>query len=180
MPLTDSRAAHWGFAALFLALALLLLFLRLLPLGQTAGSFPGPDLMLCLIMAWVMRRPDYLPLSLIVVVVLAEDLILMRPPGLWTALVVLASEFIRSRAALTRELNFVVEWLLVTGLMMGILLVYRLVFALALLPQPPFGYSVVQVLWSIVAYPVVVGLSRLVLDLRKPATGETDDYGRRL
>lgn len=172
--------AHWGYRALFLGLALVILFLRLLPLGSDAGRFPGPDLLLCLIMAWVMRRPDYLPLGLIVVVVLVEDLILMRPPGLWTALVVLATEFIRSRAALTRELNFVVEWLLVTGLMVGMLLAYRLIFAMALLPQPPFGYAVVQVLWSALAYPLVVGASRLVLDLKKPATGETDDYGRRL
>lgn len=174
------RAAHWGYRALFLGLAILLLFLRLLPLGADAGRFPGPDLVLCMIMAWVMRRPDYLPVWLIAAVVLAEDLILMRPPGLWTALVVMGSEFIRSRAALTRELNFVVEWLLVTGLMVAMLLAYRLVFALALLPQLPFGFAVVQVLWSALAYPLVVGASRLVLDLRKPATGETDDYGRRL
>ncbi len=173
-------AAHWGYRTLFLALALLILFLRLLPLGSDAGQFPGPDLLLCLTLAWVMRRPDYLPLGLIVAVVLVEDLILMRPPGLWTALVVLATEFLRSRAALTRELNFVVEWLLVVGLMVGMLLAYRLVFAISLLPQPPFGYAIVQVLWSAVAYPFVVGASRLVLDLRKPATGETDDYGRRL
>lgn len=174
------RAAHWGYRALFLGLALLLLFLRLLPLGAEPGRFPGPDLILCMIMAWVMRRPDYLPVWLIAAVVLAEDLILMRPPGLWTALVVMGSEFVRSRAALTRELNFVVEWLLVTGLMVAMLLAYRLVFALALLPQPPFGFAVVQVLWSALAYPLVVGASRLVLDLRKPAMGETDDYGRRL
>ena len=174
------RAAHWGYRALFLGLALLLLFLRLLPLGAEPGRFPGPDLILCMIMAWVMRRPDYLPVWLIAAVVLAEDLILMRPPGLWTALVVMGSEFARSRAALTRELNFVVEWLLVTGLMVAMLLAYRLVFALALLPQLPFGFAVVQVLWSALAYPLVVGASRLVLDLRKPAMGETDDYGRRL
>jgi rod shape-determining protein MreD len=48
------------------------------------------------------------------------------------------------------------------------------------LPQPAFGYSVVQVLWSIAAYPLIVVASRLVLDLRKPAAGETDDFGRRL
>ncbi len=174
------RAAHWGYRALFLGLALLLLFLRLLPLGADPGRFPGPDLVLCMIMAWVMRRPDYLPVWLIAAVVLAEDLILMRPPGLWTALVVMGSEFIRSRAALTRELNFVVEWLLVTGLMVAMLLAYRMAFTLALLPQPPFGFAVVQVIWSALAYPLVVGASRLVLDLRKPATGETDDYGRRL
>jgi hypothetical protein len=65
---------------------------------------------------------------------LVEDLILMRPPGLWTAIVVLATEFLRSRTALTRELNFVVEWLLVSGLMVGMLLAYRLVFGLPL-PQ---------------------------------------------
>lgn len=178
--ISDWQSAPWGYRALFLGLALLLLFLRLLPLGNDAGAFPGPDLLLCLILAWVMRRPDYLPIGLIVLVVLVEDLVLMRPPGLWTVLVLLATEFIRSRVALTRELNFVVEWLLVTGLMVGMLLIYRLVFAIALLPQPPFGYSVVQTLWSAVAYPVVVGLSRLVLDLHKPATGETDVYGRRL
>jgi rod shape-determining protein MreD len=174
------RSAHWIYRALFVALALLILFLRLLPLAHSAGALPGPDLLLCLIMAWVVRRPDYLPLPLIVIVVLTEDLILMRPPGLWTALVVLATEFLRSRMALTRELNFVVEWLLVAGLMISMLLVYRIVFALALLPQPAFGFAVVQVLWSIVLYPVVVGLSRLVLDLRKPATGEVDSFGRRL
>ncbi len=174
------RAAHWGYRALFVAIFVALLFLRLLPLGSGAGRLPGPDLLLCLTLAWVMRRPDYLPVWLIAGVVLVEDLILMRPPGLWTALVVMVSEFIRSRVALTRELNFVVEWLLVSGLMVAMLLAYRLVFAMALLPQLPLGFALVQLVWSVLAYPVVVAASRLVLDLHKPATGETDDYGRRL
>lgn len=174
------RSAHWIYRALFLAIALALLFLRLLPLAHEAGDFPGPDLLLCVIFAWIMRRPEFLPLPLIVAVILVEDLILMRPPGLWTALVVLATEFLRSRVALTRELNFVVEWMLVSGLMLAMLLAYRLILGLALVPQPPFGFSIVQVIWSIGLYPVVVVLSRLVLDLRKPATGEVDDFGRRL
>ncbi len=170
----------WAYRALFLFLAVAVLFFRLLPLGSPAGSWPGPDLLLCLIMAWVMRRPDYLPVLLIVLVVLVDDLILMRPPGLWTALVVLATEFLRSRVALTRELNFVVEWLLVAGLMMAMLLAYRLVFAIAFLPQPGFGFALLQILWSMLCYPAVVMASRLALDLRKPATGEVDAMGRRL
>lgn len=172
------RTAPWGYRLLFLALAVFLLFVRLLPLGSTAGAFPGPDLMLCIMLVWVMRRPEFVPVWLIVAVTLTEDLILMRPPGLWTALVVMATEFLRSRTALTRELNFVVEWLLAAGLMIGMLLVYRLAFMLALLPQAPFGFAVVQMIWSILCYPVVVGLSRMVFDLRKPVTGGTDDYGR--
>ena len=160
--------------------ALALLFLRLLPLGSTAGDLPGPDILLCLIFAWTMRRPDYLPVLLIAAVVLLEDLIMLRPPGLWTGLVVLVSEIIRSRVALTRELNFGVEWLLVSAMMVVMLIVYRMAFGLVLLPQPPFGFAMVQVIWSIVCYPVVVGLSRYVLDLHKPAMGEVDAYGRRM
>lgn len=174
------RGSAWVYRALFVALFTALTFLKLLPLGGLAGDWPGPDLLLCLIFAWAMRRPDYLPVALIAGIVLIEDLLLMRPPGLWTALVVLATEFLRSRAELTRELNFAVEWLLVAGLMVGLLLAYRLSLAVVLVPQAAFGFSMVQTLWSILCYPVVVMLSRLAFDLRKPATGEVDAMGRRM
>ena len=169
-----------AYRLLFVGLAATLMFLRLLPLDSAAEGWPGPDLLLCLICAWTMRRPDFLPAGLIAAVVVMEDLLLMRPPGLWAALVVLAAEFIRARVALTRELTFAVEWLLVAGIMVSLFLTYRVVFAIALLPQAGFGFAMVQVIWSILCYPVVVAVSRLALDLRKPAMGETDAYGRRL
>ena len=174
------RQEHWIFRALFLALAAFLLFFRLLPLGNAPGTLPGPDLLLCLILAWVIRRPDFLPMPLILAVILIEDLVLMRPPGLWTAIVVLGTEFLRSRAALTRELNLLVEWMLISGVMLGMMLAYRLVLGVAFVPQPAFGFAAVQVLWSMALYPLVVALSQLTLDLRKPATGEVDNFGRRL
>jgi len=174
------RSSVWLYRAIFMGLALFLLFLKLLPLGSLAGDLPGPDLLLCLIFAWVVRRPDFLPVPLIALVVLLEDLLLMRPPGLWTALVLLATEFIRSRAALTRELAFVTEWLLVGGVMFALLISYRLAFAIAFVPQPGFGFALLQTLWSVLCYPLVVAASRFAFDLRKPATGEVDAYGRRL
>jgi rod shape-determining protein MreD len=174
------RSSVWFYRAIFVGLAAALLFLKLLPLGSLAGDWPGPDLLLCLIFAWVVRRPDFLPALLIAAVVLLEDLLLMRPPGLWTALVLLATEFIRSRAALTRELAFVTEWLLVAGVMVALLIAYRLAFAVAFLPQPGFGFALLQTLWSVLCYPIVVAASRLAFDLRKPATGEVDAYGQRL
>ena len=171
----------WMHRLIFALVAAFLMFLRLLPIHPAAaGSLPGPDFLLCLIFAWTMRRPEYLPLWLLAAILLMEDFLLMRPPGLWTALVILAAEFIRGRIALTRELNFGTEWLLVSGLMLAVFLAYRIIFALVFLPQPGFGYAVIQILWSILAYPAVVAVSRFVLDLRKPATGETDAYGRRL
>ncbi|WP_434613984.1 rod shape-determining protein MreD [Tabrizicola sp. M-4] len=174
------RSSVWFYRAIFVGLAAALLFLKLLPLGSLAGDWPGPDLLLCLIFAWVVRRPDFLPALLIATVVLLEDLLLMRPPGLWTALVLLATEFIRSRAALTRELAFVTEWLLVAGVMVALLIAYRLAFAVSFLPQPGFGFALLQTLWSVLCYPIVVAASRLAFDLRKPATGEVDAYGQRL
>jgi rod shape-determining protein MreD len=174
------RATVWFYRVIFVVAALILLFFRLLPLGTLAGHWPGPDLLVCLTLVWVMRRPDYLPVLLIAIVFLAEDLILLRPPGLWTAIMLLATEFLRGRAALTRELNFVVEWMLVAGLMVAMLLAYRLIFAMALLPQPGFGFALVQTIWSVLCYPLVVMASTLALDLRKPAMGEVDSYGRRL
>jgi rod shape-determining protein MreD len=174
------RSSVWFYRAVFVGIALVLLYARLLPLESTAGDLPGPDLLLCLIFAWATRRPDYLPVWLLTGVLLIEDMVLMRPPGLWTALVVVAVEFVRSRVALTRELTLVAEWAMVAGLMIACLLAYRLIFTVSFLPQPGFGFALMQVLWSILFYPVVVGASRLAFDLRKPATGEVDSYGRRL
>jgi len=172
--------APWAYRGLFLGLALLILFFRLLPLGQTPGSLPGPDLLLCLIMAWMVRRPEFLPMPIIVIVILVEDLFLLRPPGLWTALMVVATEFLRTRVALTRELNFPVEWMLISGIMLAMMLAYRLTLAVTFVPQPGFGVVLVQTLWSIGIYPVVVLMSQFVLNLRKPAMGEVDKAGKRL
>jgi len=170
----------WVYRALFVAISLGLLFLRLLPLGGEAGKWPGPDLMLCLMLAWVTQRPDHLPAVLIGLVVLVEDLVLMRPPGLWAAIVVLATEFLRARSALTRELGFAAEWVLIAVVMVAMLLGYRLIYSLTFLGQPDFGYAFARTLGSILMYPFVVWGLRVAINLRKPSTGETDTMGRRI
>ncbi|MGV8987534.1 MAG: rod shape-determining protein MreD [Cypionkella sp.] len=170
----------WLHRLIFLAVVVFITFLRLLPLDTTAGHLPGPDILLCLILAWMVRRPEYLPVTMIAVVVLAEDILLMRPPGLWTAVVLMGAEFVRARSALTRELSFGVEWLLVSGVMVAMFLANRLILAMAFLPQPVLGYALVQMVWSVLAYPAVVALSRYGLDLHKPAMGEIDSYGRKM
>lgn len=174
------RKSVWIYRGLFVLLALALLFLRLLPIGGEAGAWPGPDFLLCVMLAWVTQRPDHLPVLLIAAVVLAEDFILMRPPGLWTALVLLATEFLRARSALTRELGFTAEWLLIAGVMIAMMVVNRLVLAVAFVGQPGFGFVFAQTVGSILMYPVVVVLLRLAINLRKPSTGEVDAMGRRL
>ena len=176
-PLRRDVLVHRG---IYLLVVLALLFLRLLPLGDGAARLPGPDLVLCLTLAWLLRRPDYLPALLIAAVFFLEDLLLMRPPGLWTAVVLLGTEVLRSRIALTRELSFVVEWLFMAALMLAMFLGYRLILAVTFLPQVAFGYALAQVLASILFYPVVVWLSHVTLGVHKPGMGEVDEMGRRL
>jgi rod shape-determining protein MreD len=170
----------WFRRLVFALVALFLFYLRLLPLDSVAGQWPGPDLMLCLVLAWVVRRPEYVPVWLVAGVILMEDMLLQRPPGLWTALVVVASEFLRGRAALMRELNFAVEWFQAALAMLALLLVYRFVFILTLMPQPGFSYAMIQMAATILAYPVMAWISRHVLGVHKPAAGEVDARGRRL
>lgn len=169
-----------GHRLLFVALACALFFLRLLPLDTAAGRWPGPDLLLCLTIAWTLRRPDYLPIWLIAMVIFVEDILSLRPPGLWTALVIAGSEFLRSRMALMRGVNFGLEWVLVTALMAGIFLAYRLVLGFAVVPQVPLGQAALQFLATVLFYPAVVGLSWAAFGIDKPAMGEIDASGRRL
>jgi len=172
--------ATWLYRMIFVGLALAFLVLRLLPLGAEAGHWPGPDLTLCLMLAWVTQRPDHLPALMIVGIVLLEDMVLMRPPGLWAAIVLLATEFLRARSALTRELSFTAEWLLIAGVMVAMLLTWRLAFTLSFMDQPSFGFALAQTIATILCYPLVVGVLRWAINLRKPSTGEVDAKGRRL
>src|SRR6056297_633829 len=89
---------RWRYWLLFLAIAAVLFFVQLLPLDLQPGRFPGPDVLLLLAIAWVLRRPDFVPVLLVAAVFLLADILFMRPLGLWTALVVLGMEFLRARS----------------------------------------------------------------------------------
>jgi rod shape-determining protein MreD len=170
----------WAYRGLFVALALIALFVKLLPLGGLPGGLPWPDFLLCLTLAWVLRRPEYLPALVIAAVYLLADFLLMRPPGLWALLVLLGTEFLRSRSTLTRELGFVMEWMMVAGVLAAMVLGMRLVLAASMVPQPPLDMMLAQLTLTILAYPLVVMFSSYILNVHKPATGEVDAMGRRL
>ncbi|TVP70593.1 MAG: rod shape-determining protein MreD [Rhodobacteraceae bacterium] len=188
------------FMALFLFLAALMTFYRLLPTGgygfdatlseeerlvaaETVSLWTQmgvPDLLLCLTMAWVLRRPDLLPAPLIAGYFLLEDILLLRPPGLWAMIVLMGSEFLRRHAAQFRSYRFFSEFLLVAGLFVAMWLADRAVLAIVMVPQPALGLSFVHLLGTIAIYPAIVAISRFVFGLRKPATGELDALGQKL
>jgi len=159
--------------ALYVGIAIAFLFLRLLPLAPGRVHWPGPDLVLCLTLAWVLRRPEQAPVLIIGAVVLVEDLLLMRPIGLWAAITVLGTEAARTREARWSQQPFVVEWLRVAVLMALMVMAARVLMVLALLDVPPLGQVLLQWLASVAAYPAVVLAGALLLGLRRSAPGSS-------
>ncbi|MBM3604897.1 MAG: rod shape-determining protein MreD [Alphaproteobacteria bacterium] len=157
---------------LFLLVTWLLLFMRLLPLSAGVTGWPGPDLGLALILAWMLRRPDQLGAPVIVLVVLIEDVLLMRPLGLWTAVVLIGSEAARVREPRWRDQPFMVEWLRVAVLIGLMMLGYRFVQVLAVLPVAALGQVILQFLATVAAYPLVVFAARWLVGLRRMGRGD--------
>lgn len=176
-PLSRQRLFH---RALYIGVALLVLFLRLLPLSSGASGWPGPDITLAVTLAWLLRRPEYVPAVLVVAVMLVEDLMFQRPPGLWALIVLGGTEFLRDREASLRDLPFALEWLTISALLLAMVLANRLVLALMMVPQPALGLALLHLLATIAAYPLVVIASYTAFGLRRAAPGEVDAFGRRL
>lgn len=163
----------------YVLIVLALILIRIMPLETAVSAWPGPDLVLAITLAWVLRRPDQLPVLLIATVFLAEDILILRPLGLWAILAVLATEFLRRREHSLRDLPFLAEWALVAGMLATMLLAQRMALLLTFTPRPLLGQAVLQLLATLAAYPFVVAIARSVFGLRRRAPGEVDEYGQR-
>ena len=63
----------WARQAMYVILALGILFWQLLPLSTLPSSWAGPDWLIALTLAWAQRRPEFVPVTLIAVVILLAD-----------------------------------------------------------------------------------------------------------
>lgn len=158
----------WRYRFLFAVLAALVGFVQLLPLSPGPGQLPGPDIILLIALSWTIMRPEVVPVLFVAVVLLVADLLFMRPPGLWTALAVLACEFLRSRRVLLRSAPFLIEWLLVAGLITAMTVANGLILTIFAVPQPTVGLTVIRMMFTILAYPLVVILAGRAFGLRTP------------
>ncbi len=164
---------RWFYQALLVLLFGMITFMHMLPLSTLPAAFPGPDLLLLLVFAWVLRRPEYVPVLLVAPMFFLTDMLLLNPPGLHAGLVVLGLEFLRRRAGM-RDRPFLAEWALVAGTMAAILLTERLVLALLLVEQVSFGKQVLRYLVSLAAYPLVAAFTVFVLRVRHVLPGEAE------
>lgn len=153
--------------ALFCGTMAALLFLRLLPLSAGTVRLPGPDIGLCLVLAWVLRRPDQIAAPVIALAFVVQDIILFHPPGLWPAIVLIGSEAARLREGRWRDQPFMVEWLRIAILMGVMMLGYRIAQVLFMMPVPALGQAILHFIGTVAAYPLVVLGARVLIGLRR-------------
>lgn len=166
----------WWYRGLFVLFAAAITFMQLLPLDPGPGQLPGPDVLLLCALFWTIVRPALVPVWLVAAVFLMSDLLLMRPPGLWTALTILGCEFLRSRRVLIRNAPFLMEWLLIAVVVAAMTVANTVILSLFAVPQPAFGLTMIRLIFTILAYPVVVIMAGRLIGLSKQ-NGERDAIG---
>lgn len=174
-----SSSRIWTMRVVYVGLSLTILFFQLLPLDTSPELWAGPDLLIALTLAWALRRPDYVPMLLIALVMLLADMLLLRPPGLLSALSVAATMFLRNRMSGQGETGFVGEWISVSMLLVGLALSYRLALTLTAVERAPFFLSATQMLLTIGFYPLVVAVSQTLFGVRRLAPIDAEALGAR-
>lgn len=167
-------------ALVYFSLAVMMLFMQILPLSSIPRSWTGPDLLLGITLVWVARRPDFLPVSMVIAVFFFADLLLQRPPGLFCALVVIATEVLRARSSALRDAPFVFEWLYVAIAIVGLTALNRVILSVMMVPLPPASLNYIQMIMTIGSYPALVFAAHFGFGLYRPAPGELDSHGKHL
>ena len=170
----------WLNRSAFVLLAFVIVVIQLVPLDMRPVVWAAPDILLAATLAWVARRPAYLPVLVVAAVFLMSDLLFLRPPGLWAALVVLLTEALRKRSPAIRNMPLALEWATVAFGIAAITVANRLIMALVMAPLPPLGLTLIQMTATILAYPAVVLVAHFLFGISRPAPGERDSRGQRL
>lgn len=175
-----STFRFWMYRVYFVAIGFVLILWSIIPFDMSAGALPYPDFFYCLTMAYVVRRPEYVPIWTIFLVFFMRDILTQAPLGLFTLLVVMGSEVVRANIQAFREYIFGLEWLWVATIFAVITVVQQVMLALTLSDAPRFVEQLLLILLTVLAYPVIVGVMKFGFGIIRPRPGALDAWGRRL
>jgi len=155
----------WAYRSIYLGIGLAVIFFRILPLDARTPGLPGPDIILSVTFAWVLRQPAAAPVAAILFLFLLGDFLLQRPVGLWTLLTLMAVTSLQNRRATLAEAPFLLEMAVVSGAILAMILAERVILWVLLTDQPSLGLVLMEGLATIVIYPIVVFVSKFLLGM---------------
>ena len=157
---------------LYIGLGLMIIFFRLAPVETTPPKWVGPEFMMAITFLFAIRRPYYVPSISVALIFLFSDLMLQRPPGLMSLLMVIACEKLRSRSQYLRMATFGVEWLAISLAVLFQMLGYHVALILTVSPPPPFGLSMMQTGATILLYPILAQVASMVFGIHKSPSND--------
>ena len=174
---TQTLTHLWGMRLTFALVVCIVLFFHLLPVATASRLWVGPDMLIAFACAWSLRRPEYVPSVALAGLFLLADLLLQRPPGLWAMLALLSCEHLKVRSRALRDVSFASEWLTVCIIFAVVAVAYRLGLLITLLEPPALAPSIVQLVMTMLCYPLAVAVTHWFLGVRKTAPGDYDTGG---
>lgn len=148
--------------ALLMVLGTLAIFAEAAPLGLGPTAPPSPDILMCVLVYWSIRRPGSTPLLAVFALGLVRDFLTDVPLGAGTLSLVIVTELFKSQRHHLQRMNLMVEWMAVTA---AALLSTAFVWLLVVLTlsQPPYVIELLhQCLYTAMVYPLIVLILRWV------------------
>lgn len=171
-----SSVNRWRLRLIFVAIVMGIVFVQTLPLHREGLQLLSPDVVLAFTFAWAVRRPDAITPVLIVLVMLLTDLLLHRPPGLWTVIVLLITVFLQGRTQNLQHSVYSVEWVLVGLAILGTFAVYQAALIVTLTGGHDWITLVLQAVSTVIIYPLITLTSQRVFGVHKPGLTDPNTY----
>ena len=160
------RLKSLTYPILFALIIFILIFIKVLPLNTVPKEWTAPDLTLCVTLVWCLRRPTEAPIILLAALFLLQDIIFQRPIGLFAAVATLMCEWAKRQALRAEEFPFVVEWATAATAMIAIFIFVQSIAILSLIAKPSMWIFAKELIFTILAYPLVTLLCRYGIGLR--------------
>ena len=147
---------------MLIVLAILFTAVDLQPATLHAVNFSFPNLVYCLFCAWILHTSKGASFFVILITFAVLETVYGLPPGLWTALMLVATEIVRTSGPRLTTIHFAAEWALVSGLFAAALVLFQLVLLLTF-SQAMTPFSIISYLVSTtLSYPVIAALTAIV------------------
>lgn len=145
---------------LLLGLGLIAIYAEAAPLGLAATAHSSPDLLLCLVAYWSLRRPGSTPMLAVFALGLGRDLLTDVPVGAGVLSLVIVAEVLKAwRAPIARSM-FPLEWSAVALAALASAGMQWLLVVITL-AQPPYLMALIhQSLFTAAVYPLIVVVLR--------------------
>ncbi len=113
-----------------------------------------PDLLTCFVFSILLNRPKLCPSYIILIIYILSDIILMRPIGLFCALIFIVSELIRRYSkAITKE-TFLIHWFIFLSCLLAVHFLNIIVHKLFFMPYPQVIFLAKQLAVTTLFYPL--------------------------